>query len=793
MAPLEGLRVLAVENYLSGPFGSMWLADFGAEVIKIEMPAGDANRGKAPFFENELGRTSWPFARGNRNKRSVVLSLDHPEDRDAFLALVRDADVVWENLRAGSLERLGLGWDVLHACNPALVYASISGFGHADLLPSPFRDLPAFDMTTQALSGLMVRPGEEGMPPLYLGVPISDTLSGIVAGYGVLLALHSRLSTGVGQHVDISMYDVMACLNEQSISYFGHFGKEAPRGASPTSAPYGVYRCRDGWFALAVASNEIFSRFCAIIERPGLVDDERMIDGRERSLHRETFLRPLIETWAADKTPAEIAALLNTGGVPAAAVHTSRDILDCPHVAARQMMLEIDDPILGELGVVGTPIKLSAWPEVPTRPSPLLGADQDAVVGRPRPPRPATRTRPVAPPAQRPGLVAPLAGIRVLAVENYLAGPFGSMWLADHGAEVIKVEPPAGDVYRQQGPVVDTADGSMSYAFARLNRNKHSVVLSLRDPADQEAFLALADEADVVWENLRPGAFERLGLDWATLHARNPRLIYASVSGFGHDDVLASPYRRLPAFDIVAQAMSGLMLRCGEEGLPPLYLGAPHADHLSGIIAGYGVLLALHHRERTGEGQRVDISMYDVMTAFNEQALSYFALTGTEAPRGSSPTSAPSGVFQCKEGWFAVAVSSNDIWERFCDAIGARDLLADPELADGTGRSRHRETILRPRIEAWASSMTPQEAAARLNAANVPAAPVQTVRDLFACPHLAAREMIMTLTDPVFGELRVPGNPIKLGLWPRVPAGGIPQLGADQATYLPAARGLRTP
>jgi len=379
------------------------------------------------------------------------------------------------------------------------------------------------------------------------------------------------------------------------------------------------------------------------------------------------------------------------------------------------------------------------------------------------------------------GIGGPLEGVRVLAIENFLSGPYGSMLLADFGAEVIKVEPPEGDGYRRATPNYETAEGRMSYSFLRVNRNKQSIVLDLKTPEGKDAFLRLVDEADVVWENLRPGAMDRLGLGWDALHERNPALIYATISGFGHGDVLPrGPYADLPAFDIVAQAMSGMMTRVGEEGQPPLYLGAPIADQLAGVMAAFGVVLALRTAEATGEGQHVDIAMYDVMVALNEQSIGHYSHFGVIPKRGLSPTSAPYGAFRAKDGWFAVGIASDWIWARFCTAIGRPELVTAEGLRTGMERSANQDAVLRPLIEAWASTRTASEAAFHLTDAGVPAAPVQDVADLFTDAHVAAREMLTTLDDPVVGKLTVAGNPVKLGAHPHVSARTAPQLGADQ-------------
>lgn len=384
----------------------------------------------------------------------------------------------------------------------------------------------------------------------------------------------------------------------------------------------------------------------------------------------------------------------------------------------------------------------------------------------------------------------PLEGIRVIAVENYIAGPVGSMWLADYGAEVIKVEPPWGDVYRSAEPIdIDDEGRNMSYSFLRVNRNKHSVVLDLKQPADRESFLNLVDTADVVWENLRAGVFEKLGLGWDVLRERNPRLIYASITGFGSGDFMPSPFQNRPAFDIVAQALSGVMSRVGEPGMPPMFLGIPIADELGGILAGYGVLLALQARHLTGEGQRVDISLYDSMIAINEQSIGHYSRFKELPPRGKSGTAGPYGAFRCRDGWFVTGAASNDIWQRFCQVLDAPELASDARLENGVDRAALQESILRPYIEKWASDLSAEEVTSRLNEGGVPAAPVQNVADLFDCPHVEARKMIVAVDDPVSGTLYLAGDPVKLQSFPEPTYRAAPQLGADQERYGPDMKG----
>ena len=379
--PLAGLRVLAVENFIAGPFCSMWLGDAGAEVVKIETPdGGDYSRATSPRKVGADGiERGLSFLRSNRNKKSVTLDLKSPSGRDVFLQLVAKADVLVENLRPGVMEKLGCGWDVLHALNPRLVYVAISGFGHIDVMPSPFSDRPAFDVMGQALAGLMNRPERQGDKPVYLGFSLADIQGGILGAYGAMLALFQRGTSGVGRKVDISLYDACLALNEISVTMFSVTRERTKPGVHAVSAPFGSYKAADGYIVIAVLGEHIWERFCNSMGRPDLLLDEGFKDGvsRQRNLER---LDQCINHWLSGLTRAEAVATLLANGVPASTVNDIDDIFECPHVAARKMLVPLDDPSWGQVTVAGNPVKLSGVPERKPSHPPDLGTHTEEVL-----------------------------------------------------------------------------------------------------------------------------------------------------------------------------------------------------------------------------------------------------------------------------------------------------------------------------------------------------------------------------------------------------------------------------
>lgn len=376
-----------------------------------------------------------------------------------------------------------------------------------------------------------------------------------------------------------------------------------------------------------------------------------------------------------------------------------------------------------------------------------------------------------------------LEGVRVLSLECFIAGPTASMWMADMGAEVIKIEQPgSGDPCRSLEPYKENGE-RRSLALLRANRNKKSLTLNMKSPAGQELFEQLLATADVLIDNLRPDALDKLGFDWERMHKINPRLIYTSISGFGRSDISDGPYQDWPAFDIVGQAMAGLMHRPERTTTDPSYLGFPLADIQVGIVAVTGTLQALFQRTRTGLGQRVDVAMYDTALVMNELAMILNTTMGVVPAPGLHALSYPFGSYKAADGFIVIAVLGEKIWERFCQAIGKPELGSDPRLQSGIDRNKHSDW-LNPIINEWLSDRARDEAVAHLIASGVPAAPVQDVDDIAKCPQVAARGMLMDIEDPAWGTVRVLGQPVKTSGSPAPRHDAPPTLGQHTAQLL---------
>lgn len=379
--PLSGIRVIALEQYMSAPYCTMLLADAGAEVIKIERPGkGDPRRSIPPYATDDQGhRVAGGFIGYNRNKKSVALNLRAVEGRQILMNLVKVSDVVVENLRPGATDKLGLGYEQLRAINPGLVYAAISGFGRLDGYTGPYAKRPAFDIVAEAMSGVMNLVGFADKPPSWTIYGMADVYSGMVTAYGVMLALFMRERTGEGQFVDSAMLDNMLALNERMAVLYSFTGESPERGRLKHLFPRGAFRCKDGYLAVNVPDDIQWSRFCEAIGCPDLKDDPRTVTGTARAANAD-FVRPLIESWLADKTRAEAGKILDSHGVPTGPVYTARDVFDDPHIAARNMLVTVDDPIAGPRKYARSPLHLSAAPKIPTEPAPRLGENTVSIL-----------------------------------------------------------------------------------------------------------------------------------------------------------------------------------------------------------------------------------------------------------------------------------------------------------------------------------------------------------------------------------------------------------------------------
>jgi crotonobetainyl-CoA:carnitine CoA-transferase CaiB-like acyl-CoA transferase len=372
---LNGIRVLDLTRVLAGPFCTMLLGDMGAEIIKIEVPGhGDDSRSYPPF----IGEESAYFMNLNRNKKSIVLNLKHPKAKAIFLDLVERSDVVFENFRPGTMEKLGLGYETLKARNPRIVYSCISGFGHT----GPYKDLPGYDIVGQAMGGIMSITGWPESPPTRTGTAIADVLAGLSACIGILTSLLAVRDGRPGQKVDIALVDSVVSAMETIIQIYLVENRIPQRTGNRYEFiyPYDTFKAGDGWVIIAVGNNKLWQDFCRAINRLDLVDHEAYKDNYDRvKAHAE--VKRIVEEWTGKKSVKEIVDFLLSKQIPCAPLYTVKDVVEDQHIAvARRMIREVEHPVAGKMKVIGSPINLSETPAEVNSAAPLLGEHTELIL-----------------------------------------------------------------------------------------------------------------------------------------------------------------------------------------------------------------------------------------------------------------------------------------------------------------------------------------------------------------------------------------------------------------------------
>lgn len=368
-----------------------------------------------------------------------------------------------------------------------------------------------------------------------------------------------------------------------------------------------------------------------------------------------------------------------------------------------------------------------------------------------------------------------LEGIRVLDLTSALSGPFGTMFFGDFGAEVIKIEPVGGEQCRTWGPI-DEKSGESGF-FAYVNRNKKGCTLNLKSEKGLNMFYELVKTADLVWENYRGGVTEKLKIDYPTLKKINPKLIYVSGSGFGQ----TSPYSHRACYDIVAQAMAGLVYMTGFPSENPVKVGASIADHVSGIYQAVGALIALYDREKTGKGQLVDVSMVDTIFSMLENAIPSYTMKGEIAERKGNidPSIAPFDIYTCKDGYVAFGVGNEKLWKKLCQLIDREDLLEKEEFRTNELRVKNYTRGLQQAMQEWASAYTKNEIETIMDEAGIPCGPVLNIKEAIEHPHIQARQMMVHQEHPLLGDVYMQGIVPKLSETPGGLYDPAPLLGQD--------------
>ncbi len=609
--PLGGVNVLDLGTGGVGPWAAVLLGYLGANVVKVESPAGDRSLHQPPMKQG----LSTTYTKNNLNKVTSILNLKDPAMEGVRRRLVSQADVAMDNLRPGVVARLGFGFEEMKKLNPYIVSASSPAWGEE----GPMIAVPGLDFQVQMLSGyasLNGRPGDELELVRY---PQLDNNASCFLAATIVLGLIYRERSGQGQRVTASHLGSAIALQVTRLGEYFATGEPAqPMGSGcGATVPHQAFLCRDNqWLLVGVETEAQWRSFCEAMERSGLAEDARYATNRLRVQNRNELVADLEGTFA--RHPARWwACRLEGAGVPFSYLYDFEGLRYHQQVLENDYMPQIDVPHQGRLFWGGIPWDFSEspaaieWAHAPGQDTQRViaeGFGHDGALPR------ASLSDGAEP-------HSPLEGIRVLDASQGYCGPFATLLLAEAGAEVIKVEPPGGDYARGFAPALDSGD---SAAFTSLNRNKRSIVLNLDDEPDQRAFRALAATSQIIVEDWGPGVAEARGLGYKELALQNPNLVYCALSSFGEKGPLSS----LPSTELTLQGWGEYWKNLGTLGAPPQRVGADIVTLGTGLMAFLGILAATYYRLRTGKGQRLAVSMLGTVMCM--KTAQWAAVTGPD-------------------------------------------------------------------------------------------------------------------------------------------------------------------
>jgi crotonobetainyl-CoA:carnitine CoA-transferase CaiB-like acyl-CoA transferase len=752
--PLAGLRVVEVATDIAGPYATKLLADAGADVVKVEHPDG-----------GDPLRHSILFRFLNGGKRSAAIDWRTDAGAAELASLVAAADVVVETTGAVS-------WPTVSANAAAASLVSISPFGRA----GPWRDRAATEFTLQAWAGSIALRGTVERPPLAAGGRLGEWLGGGWAAMGALAAVAGARRTGRGRHVDVSLLEVVHLAMAPFATVVASFGGPATPGRTveiPSIEP-----AADGWVGFCTITNQQWRDFLVLIERGDLVDDVELAHYFTRNERRHEVYA-MIHAWTRARSVAEIVERATLLRIPVAPIGTGATVTTLEQFRERGVYVEMP----------GTPF---VQPRPPYRlgrgslrtpaPPPRLGEHTEAALADSTSPRPAAPARPP---------VLPFAGLRVIDLTMFWAGPFVGHFLAALGADVIKVESvqrPDGIRFASTQRPGDARSWEWSAMFHGMNTGKRGITLDLSRPRGLALATALVERADVVVENFSPRVLDNLGLRYEDLARRNPGLVMLRMPAFGLD----GPWRNRTGFAQTMEQISGLAWVTGFADGPPTIPRGP-CDPLAGMHAVVALLVALEHRRRTGEGQLVESTMVEAaLNAAAEQVLEWQAsgrLLGRDGNRG--PTAAPQNLYACRgeEQWIALAVTTDAQWRALVDVLGAPPWACDPGLANAGGRRTAHDAI-DAELAAWSATRERDVVVDALLARGVPAAPVVHPREAATNPQLRARGFFVPETHPVTGRHELPSLPMRFSDVDASAVSSAPTLGEHTDQVLRELLGL---
>ena len=754
---LAGVRILECGDFFAAPFAAKLLAHLGADVVKIEPPTGDSIRRRGPFRPGNFDpECSGMHLYLNQDKRSVIIDWKDRDSRRSFDRLVENADALIVGGSPQSIEHRGLTYEALKRLNRGIVVTTITPFG----MIGPRREWAATDLIQLAAGGwLYVSPGalnDSSREPLKPFGQQSDLQAGLHGAIVTLGGLSARRRSGLGQHIDVSVQACIASNLEMNFVHWTYAGRVASRLGRRALGPWGIVKLQDGLFSIVCVEEDQWQRLAEYLGNPEWAQFEIFSDRLLRAENGDAlmqFIEQALEHLTCERAYVELQARR----VPCSPVFDIPALLRSDHLRSREFFVEVSHPKAGVLTYPGANFKLSKTPWKISRPAPLLGQSTREVLDQwtddsRKSSNDSSNTEHAAP--------LPLEGVRIADFSQVWAGPSATLALALMGADVVKVESSRRiDTTRRLPPYADNIPGpNRAGYFNQYNQQKRSITLNIKDPEGLSVAKDLVKVSDVVIDNFAAGVMNRLGLGYDDLRAVRKDIVAISLSGYG----ATGPNANFIAYGPIQVPMMGMAYLSGYPDAGPSEIGLSYGDPNAGLNAAIAILAALEYRERTGEGQRIDMSQWEAAIGLTAEAFMSFALTGTQPERQGNrdPVESPQGVFPCtgEDEWIAIACWGDDQWRCLCAAIDRPDLAVGERYSTAAKRKQHEEFI-EATIATWTRTLLAGPAAELLQNRGVPAHKVLSNRDLASDDQLMAFGAFSELEHSEVGRKRHIGTP----------------------------------
>jgi crotonobetainyl-CoA:carnitine CoA-transferase CaiB-like acyl-CoA transferase len=792
---LSGIRIVELGTDVAAAYAARLCAIYGADVITVEPPEGHPVRHLPPWVGGSKDPAkSILFAYLGMGKRSLCLDMSAPDDTDRVRELILGANGVFDSYPPGRLAELGIDLDRLADMKRTLSVTRISPYGQT----GPRANWAASALTAAAAGGQLYLAGDADRPPMLTAGHQAHYQTGIQAFGGMLTSLYAAAASGTGELLDLSIQEVQATsLEAGGPAALWHGGDQTRSGNCPR-AMWGIHQCKDGWVGVSAMSRQTHS----VLDAMGLgeLKGDPLFTPGGQSPEANELLSQLIPDFMMSHTAEEIFELADEFRAPIGLIPTPAQLLEWPHHRETGFWQEADHPLLGRHAAPSGPIEFDGQDRGRSASAPTQGQHTGEILselaGAPRSTSAEAEDRDGAR-----TLALPYSGLRVIDMTQVWSGPYGARFLADMGAEVIKVEGPTfPDPIRTAGGNRTTPEIDLSSYFNEYNRGKKSLTLDIKQAQGLEALRRLIGTSDVFIENWSSGVAERNGLGYQEVATINPAIIYVSMPGFGHRGRDSTRV----GFGPTIEQMGGLVAVQGYAGGPPHRSGISYGDPIAGSACAAAVAACLLRRQRTGQGAYCMIPQRDGVTSLIGE---YFVAESLGCPMPvrqgmAHPTSAPHNVYptlpdeeprpvlgpdrkpvsHVDDRWIAIDCRTDAEWGRLATVIG------DPRLSEGrfttTEGRRERLDYIEEVIAEWTSDQDPVALAERLQAAGVNAAPVMSPLLLIEDPHLIDREFYITVEHEVAGAHRTTRPTWRLQRRPHLPVRSGPAFGADSRDIL---------